>query len=267
MTSALATAYKSGSQRTRVVTESWGEHNLYCPNCLSPKLNRLAHNTQASDFCCPDCRFCFQLKGQKTPIGGSITDGAYDAMMRAICTDAAPSYYFMHYDLQTWTVRNLLLVPHFAFPPSAIVKRNPLSATARRAGWIGCNFALDRIPADARIEIVSTRKNPVSANKVFSETNQSLLTSAPTEIRITPPEEVREKFRRIKPLAELSINQRGWTLDVLNIVRRISDRRRRGHETLTNPKHSERSTHGISQRLLTSSPTRKRNVGVEGTRL
>jgi hypothetical protein len=33
---------------------------------------------------------------------------------------------------------------------------------------------------------------------------------------------VREKFRRIKPLEELSLNQRGWTLDVLNIVRRIT---------------------------------------------
>jgi len=55
-----------------------------------------------------------------------------------------------------WVVRNLLLVPHFAFPPSAIIKRPPLSSTARRAGWVGCNFALNRIPADARIEIVTT---------------------------------------------------------------------------------------------------------------
>lgn len=118
MTGAVAAIYKSGSQRARVVTESWGEHNLYCPNCSSPKLNRLPHNTQASDFCCPDCRFWFQLKGQNRPIGGSVTDGAYESMMRAIRTDAAPSYYFMHYDLQTWTVRNLFLVPHFAFPPA-----------------------------------------------------------------------------------------------------------------------------------------------------
>jgi type II restriction enzyme len=243
MTGELSAAYKSGSQRARVVTESWGEHNLYCPNCSSAKLNRLAHNTQASDFCCPKCSFWFQLKGQKTPIGNSITDGAYESMMRAIRTDAAPSYYFMHYDLRTWTVRNLLLVPHFAFPPSAIVKRNPLAATARRAGWVGCNFALDRIPVDARIEIISTRKNSGRANMLTSKSNQSLLTSAATEIRITPPEEVREKFRRIKPLKELSITQRGWTLDVLNIVRRISESRRgglprqsqteAGHATLT----------------------------------
>ena len=128
--------------------------------------------------------------------------------MRAIRTDAAPSYYFMHYDAASWTVRNLLLVPHFAFPPSAIVKRNPLSATARRAGWIGCNFALDRIPADARIPVVTTIKAAAGDTEC---------------IMISRPEEVREKFRRIKPLKELGVAQRGWTLDVLTIVRRITN--------------------------------------------
>ena len=32
MTGELAAAYQSGSQRARVVTESWGESNLYSPN-------------------------------------------------------------------------------------------------------------------------------------------------------------------------------------------------------------------------------------------
>ena len=29
------------------------------------------------------------------------------------------------------------------------------------------------------------------------------------------------KFRRVNPLSEISVAQRGWTLDVLNIVRRL----------------------------------------------
>ncbi|MGA9776678.1 MAG: DpnI domain-containing protein [Verrucomicrobiia bacterium] len=32
MTGALAAAYQSGAQRARVVTEAWGEKNLFCPN-------------------------------------------------------------------------------------------------------------------------------------------------------------------------------------------------------------------------------------------
>jgi hypothetical protein len=32
---------------------------------------------------------------------------------------------------------------------------------------------------------------------------------------------VRERFRRVKPLKDISVAQRGWTLDVLSIVRRL----------------------------------------------
>ena len=197
MTGDLAAIYKSGSQRARVVTEFWAEHNLYCPNCSSPKLNRLSANTKASDFCCPTCGFWYQLKGQQSRIGNSVTDGAYGAMMDAIKKGETPNFYFMQYDLMNWSVKNLLLIPHFAFPPSAIIKRKPLSETARRAGWVGCNIALSRIPLDARICVVA-------------------------EKQIVPETEVREKFRKVKPLRELSIKQRGWTLDVLNLVHRLA---------------------------------------------
>ncbi|MGA3268403.1 MAG: DpnI domain-containing protein [Verrucomicrobiota bacterium] len=234
MAGELAAAYHSGAQRARVVTESWGEQNFYCPNCNSPKLNRLRQNTKASDFRCPDCQFWFQLKGQKSAIGASITDGAYRAMMEAIRHDEMPSFYFMHYDLATWSVRNLLLVPHFAFPPSAIIKRKPLSPTARRAGWVGCNFDLSRVPVEARISVVA-------------------------ESAILPATEVREQFRRVKPLQDIAVTQRGWTLDVLTAVRRLVESRRRGL-----PGHSCSAKAGdetpfegseVEQRLLTSSPT------------
>ena len=192
----LAAAYTSGAQRARVVTEAWGASNLYCPNCSALKLKRLENNTKASDFSCPACGFRYQLKGQKNPIRSQIADGAFAAMMQAIRNDETPNFYFLHYDLTTWSIRNLLLVPSFAFPESAIIKRKPLSANARRAGWVGCNFDLRRIPEEARITVVANSE-------------------------ITPAKEVREKFKRVKPLKELSVQQRGWTLDVLNIVRRL----------------------------------------------
>ena len=102
----------------------------------------------------------------------------------------------MQYELATWSVKNLLLIPSFAFPPSAIIKRPPLSPTARRAGWIGCNIALNWIPTEARIAVV-------------------------TEKEIVAETEVREKFRKVKPLGEIKAKERGWTLDVLNAIRRL----------------------------------------------
>lgn len=189
-------AYHSGSQRARVVTEAWGEKNLYCPNCSSSSLSRLRNNTKASDFSCPSCGFWYQLKCQRPRIGNRINDGAYAAMLEAIRNDATPNFYFMQYELATWSVRNLLLVPSFAFPTSAIIKRKPLAVTARRAGWVGCNIALNQIPADARIALVIDSK-------------------------VTSEKAVRAQFRRVKPLGEIKATERGWTLDVLNAVRRL----------------------------------------------
>ena len=147
-------------------------------------------------------------------------------MMTAIRNDETPNFYFMQYELTSWSIKNLLLVPHFVFPPSAIIKRKPLAVTARRAGWIGCNLALSRIPADAPIAVV-------------------------TESRALPDSEVRAQFRRLKPLGEIKAQERGWTLDVLNIVRRLVESRRRGDEAL----NKESSGRPESLSLLTSSPT------------
>ena len=197
MASEAAALYKSGSQRARVVTEPWGAKNLYCPNCPSPKIDALKNNAKAVDFKCPACGFWYQLKGQKTKLGGTIGDGDYETMMAAIRNDQTPNFFFMHYELPDWRVRSLLLVPHFAFPASAIIKRNPLSPTARRAGWVCCNIALNQIPLEARIYIVNDRQ-------------------------VTPVDEVRRIFLRIKPLAYLSTPERGWTLDVLTAVRSLN---------------------------------------------
>lgn len=196
MCSKVALGYRSGSQRARVVTESWAEDNLYCPNCSSPKLSRLRNNTKVGDFSCAKCGFWYQLKGQKTRIGNQVSDGAFAAMIEAIRNDETPNFYFMHYDLESWQIQNLLLIPSFAFSESAIIKRNPLSSTARRAGWIGCNISLNNIPAEARIFVI---KN----------------------CQIIAANEVRHKFLRIKPLKDIAAEQRGWTLDVLNAIRSL----------------------------------------------
>jgi len=197
MTGDLAADYHSGAQRARVVTESWGASNLYCPNCSSPKLTSLEPGHPANDYRCPSCEFWFQLKSQKSRIGDFITDGAYTAMMNAIRHDETPNFYFMQYELATWRVKNLLLVPSFAFPPSAIIKRNPLSSTARRAGWVGCNFALNRIPGSARIPVVN-------------------------EGTISPPSQVREQYHLARKQVEgLTVKQRGWRLDVLRVIQSL----------------------------------------------
>lgn len=120
-------------------------------------------------------------------------------MRDAIKGDRTPNLFLLHYQLPQRVVQNLLLIPHFAFSLSLLEKRKPLSSTARRAGWVGCNFLLDRIPPDAKIPVVDSGK-------------------------IIPPVEVRKAYERVRPFEKLNIEKRGWTLDVLNVVRSLGKR-------------------------------------------
>jgi type II restriction enzyme len=192
----LAQNYKSASQQARVVSEAWGRDNLYCPNCQSPVLRPEPNNKAAFDYSCPNCELPFQLKSQSSPIRSRIADAAYSAMMQAIHEDRTPNLYALHYSRIYWEVRNLILIPHFAFPASAIQKRNPTTPVKRGSSWVGCDIILKNIPLDARISIIS-EGIPI------------------------PPSQVREQFRRLKPLEEISPKERGWTLDVLRVVRSL----------------------------------------------
>ena len=100
------------------------------------------------------------------------------------------------YDLDTWAVRTVLFVPHFAFALSAVECRKPLASTARRAGWVGCNILLDKIPMHARISVVS---------EGIPHTRQ----------------EVHSSYNRLRPLEKLQVEKRGWTLDVLQVVQSL----------------------------------------------
>jgi len=188
--------YKSASQRARVGTESWGAANFFCPACESPRLRSAAQGTAAIDYLCPSCDSPFQLKSQSRPLGTRIVDAAYSEMKRAILEDRAPNLFVLHYDLDTWAVRTVLLVPHFAFTLSTLEKRPPLAPTARRAGWVGCNILLDRIPMHARISVVG-------------------------EGSPHTPREVRHSFNRLRPLEKLQLEKRGWTLDALQVVQSL----------------------------------------------
>jgi type II restriction enzyme len=191
--------YKSASQRARICSESWGASNLYCPCCDSNRLAQLPGNTPAVDYRCPLCDAGFQLKCSTKPFGRRLLDGAYTKMRDAIRHGDTPHFFLLSYQLDSMLVRDLFCIPDFALTESALEKRKPLALTARRAGWVGCNIFLDRIPSDARISIVK-------------------------ESHPAQPSEVRRAYQRLKPLASLKLEKRGWTLDVLNAIGTLGKR-------------------------------------------
>jgi type II restriction enzyme len=195
----LGLTYKAGSQIARVVSEDWCGRELYCAACTSNRLSSSKVNTPAIDFVCPECDQCFQLKSFKTWNQRKIPDAGYESMLRAIRSDKVPNLLILQYSAQ-WLVKNLLLIPRVFFSESIIEKRPPLGPNARRAGWVGCNILLDRIPLDGKISLV--------ANGSTVEERR-----------------VREEFSRIRKLADVPPAVRGWTLDVLSAVRKLGKTR------------------------------------------
>lgn len=187
-----AQGYKSQAQIARRVTEQWAQENLYCAACASNRLGALPCNTEAADFVCPGCRAGYQLKAGKGWSEHRVPDAGYAAMMRALREDRIPNLLVMQYDA-SWNVRKLLLVPSFFFSAAAVEPRKPLSPTARRAGWIGCNILLSAIAPDGKLRMISPEG-------------------------IESPDRIRARYAALRPLAGLTTVKRGWTLDVLRIV-------------------------------------------------
>ncbi len=93
-------------------------------------------------------------------------------------------------------INNLFLIPYFFFTESIIKKRKPLSENARRAGWIGCNISLDKIPPEGKIWIVED--GTVHSKRL-----------------------VNNQWKKISFIENIPLPERGWTVDILRIVRSL----------------------------------------------
>lgn len=198
----LADGYRSRSQWARIVTEAWAQRSLYCLACPWDSLTAHSANTKVEDFGCPRCNRRVQLKAKQGAVGRTISNSAYSTKLAAIRANRAPDYAFLSYDLAP-AVTDLIVVPGHFLTESTISARKPLAPTARRAGWIGSNIHLDRIPTEGRIVVVRAGV-------------------------ALPPGGVRAKFQRTAFLREVGPSRRGWVTDILACIDRLGLSRNEG---------------------------------------
>lgn len=151
------TNHTSTSQKIRVITEAWTQENIFCPICWQP-LSQYPNNTPVGDFFCKSCQEDFELKSKQWTFWKKITDGAYRTMMERLKSAQNPNFFGLNYTKE-YEVFNFFVVPKHYFTPVIIEERKPLSSTAKRAGWIGCNILLDPIPESGKIFYVKEGKN------------------------------------------------------------------------------------------------------------
>lgn len=188
--------YHSGAQLARVLTEDWVNQNMYCPRCGNTRIKHFENNRPVADFYCPSCNNEYELKSKDGDLGHKINDGAYNTMIERITSDDNPDFFFMSYSKRELKVRDFILIPKHFFIPDIIERRKPLAPTARRAGWIGCNILIEKIPEQGKINIISNGE-VIDINKVIYKVNRS------------------------NQLETKDMNCRGWLIDILNCVNQI----------------------------------------------
>jgi type II restriction enzyme len=188
--------FQSATQKARVTTERWALTWLFCPNCGGQRIDQLANNSKVGDFRCASCAEEYELKSTKGRFGRKVVDGAYGAMRERLAARNNPNFLLLNYDPASLSATDLMVIPKHFFVPDIIEERKPLAATARRAGWIGCNIVLGRVPASGRIFLLKDRV-PVSRAAV------------------------REQWRRTLFLRDAGLEARGWLIDVMKAVERI----------------------------------------------
>lgn len=185
--------YKSNSQITRVLTEDWFLREMYCPCCLNVHVKDFPNNNKGSDFLCENCKNEFQLKSSKNKFSKKLLDGEYNTMRKIILENTSPNFFLLNYSQDDWSVKNLVLIPKFFISFSMVEKRKPLSEKAQRAGWTGCNFLLQNLPEEGRIDIVKNEK-------------------------ILDKNQINKTWRKMFFLNKTNPEFRGWTSDVLKVV-------------------------------------------------
>jgi len=188
--------YDSGSQNARAWTESWVRNWAYCPNCGNSTLSPFPNNQPVADFLCSSCNEEFELKSKKGKFGPKLANGSFKTKCERLAASNNPNFFLLNYDLKSLAVINLFVVPKHFFVRDIIEERKPLAATARRAGWIGSNILLSRVPDAGKIHIVQNSA-------------------------IRPKDVVLEEWQKTLFLRHESIEARGWLLDVMKCIEQL----------------------------------------------
>jgi type II restriction enzyme len=155
----------------------------------------------------PSCRgfFCasrsedYGLKSQKNRFGVKVLDGAFRTMCARVAATNNPNLLLLNYDLKSFGVTNLFVVPKHFFVHEIIEERKPLAQTARRARWVGCNILLSQIPASGKIFFVR-------------------------DGQLQPKDSVLAQWQRTLFLRDEGAEVRGWLIEVMKCVELIGRR-------------------------------------------
>ncbi len=121
---------------------------MSCPICNDKSLVKYKANQKSKDVRCEKCSCQIQIKATKFTKNQETSLKLLGAEYKTTCSSIKENnvhYIVLLYSVicDKYTINEIYFIDHADINESCIIPRNPLSATARRAGWQGCTLVFN----------------------------------------------------------------------------------------------------------------------------
>jgi type II restriction enzyme len=145
--------WKSESKIVGEACEYYIKNNINCVRCNNINYEKCKTNEQSIDLICKSCDQNIQIKAKSTTQtqvnnikntnSFKTIGGEYSTTLKNV--DKRIDYFIILYEKQSYRIINILYIKNENINSDCILPRKPLSITAKRAGWQGCNIVFNNI--------------------------------------------------------------------------------------------------------------------------
>lgn len=145
--------WKSESRIIGEACEDYVKNKMKCIRCNNNNFEKYKKNEKSKDLICVSCNQKYQIKAKsathkkvdniKSKKKFKTIGGDYSTTLNNI--NDKIDYLIILYEKQSYTILNILYITNENINSNCIIPRKPLSSTAKRAGWQGCNILFDNI--------------------------------------------------------------------------------------------------------------------------
>ena len=141
---------------SRIVGEACEEYiknNIKCVRCKNNNFGKYNTNEKSKDLFCLDCSQKYQIKAKcvtQKQLNNIIIKNQFKTIGGEYSTtinnvDENIDYLIVLYEKTSYQIKNILYIKNEYINTECIIPRKPLSLTAKRAGWQGCNIIFNNL--------------------------------------------------------------------------------------------------------------------------
>ncbi len=145
--------WKSESRVVGEACEYYVKNKIKCVRCDTNNFEKCKINEKSKDLVCMSCNQKYQIKA-KSATRKQVNNIRCKQQVKTIGGDYSTTlhnlseqidYLIILYEKQSYEILDILYIRSENVNSDCIIPRKPLSSTAKRAGWQGCNILFGNI--------------------------------------------------------------------------------------------------------------------------